>query len=153
VGCEQDSYLEQRTKADSQLSLIIERTRPDAPEARALIEALDVELRSRYPETSIVHGLRVQDHADPGFIFLLARVDDQPVGCGAVRELEPGIGEIKRMFVVSSSRGKGVGRQILTALETHARSSGYSTLRLETGTRQPEAISLYRAAGYRDIPL
>ena len=133
--------------------LVISRMRPDSPEARILIEARDADLRERYPETAVVHGLRVHDTDDPRLIFLVARLRDRSVGCGAVREREPGIGEVKRMFVVPNSRGRAIARQILVALETAARASGYSALRLETGTRQPEAIGLYRSAGYCDIQL
>jgi GNAT superfamily N-acetyltransferase len=131
---------------------MIERSRPDAPEAVALIQLLDAELGLRYPETSKVHGLRAEDNDDPQLIFLVARIDDDVAGCGAIRQLEPGVGEVKRMFVVSTHRGKGIGRQILAALEACAAASGYAVLRLETGTRQPEAISLYRSSGYQEIP-
>jgi GNAT superfamily N-acetyltransferase len=57
------------------------------------------------------------------------------------------------MFVEPSYRGRGIARQILVALEEAARATGYRALRLETGRRQPEAIHLYRSAGYREIPL
>jgi GNAT superfamily N-acetyltransferase len=137
----------------SEASLVISRMRPDSSEARVLIDALDAELRQRYPETTDVHGLHTQDADDPRLIFLVARIADRSVGCGAVRELEPGVGEVKRMFVEPSCRGRGIARQILMALEAAARASGYLALRLETGTRQPEAIRLYRSAGYREIPL
>jgi len=56
------------------------------------------------------------------------------------------------MFVRPEFRGRGLARHILTALESIARQCGYSRLRLETGTRQPEAIGLYNAAGYREMP-
>jgi putative acetyltransferase len=65
--------------------------------------------------------------------------------------LEPGVGEVKRMFVLPEFRGRGIARHILMALESTAQERGYSTLRLETGTRQPEAIGLHKAAGYGEI--
>jgi putative acetyltransferase len=65
--------------------------------------------------------------------------------------LEPGVGEIKRMFVVRDFRGCGIGRRILAALESRALELGHRTLRLETGKGQPEAICLYRSSGYREI--
>jgi putative acetyltransferase len=74
------------------------------------------------------------------------------VGCGGVRLLSPGVGEIKRMYVAPGARGNGLGRALLTALEDAARELGCAALRLETGLRQPEAISLYEASGYRQIP-
>src|SRR5262249_55727197 len=74
------------------------------------------------------------------------------VGCGAVRPLEPGVGEVKRMFVLPEARGRGIARQILRSLEAAAGSLGFRVLRLETGQRQPEAIRLYQTAGYAEIP-
>lgn len=129
--------------------LVIESSRPDTGEALALIRALDEDLRARYRKDE-TYGLRPEDLHAPLLIFLVARVGRQPVGCGAVRPLEPGVGEIKRMFVLPDWRGRGIGRGLLSALETHARAIGYSRLRLETGTLQPEAVGLYRSAGYEN---
>jgi putative acetyltransferase len=56
------------------------------------------------------------------------------------------------MYVRPAFWGRGVARQVLAALESAVRARGYSTLRLQTSTRQPEAISLYRSAGYAEIP-
>jgi ribosomal protein S18 acetylase RimI-like enzyme len=56
------------------------------------------------------------------------------------------------MFVLPEFRGRGIARHILMALESTAQERGYSTLRLETGTRQPEVIGLYKSAGYGEIP-
>jgi putative acetyltransferase len=100
----------------------------------------------------MIHGLRREDVADPQLTFLVARIDGHAAGCGALRPLEPGVGEVKRMFVRPAFRGRGVARQVLAALEAAARARGYSMLRLETATRQPEAIGLYRSAGYVEIP-
>ena len=124
---------------------------PNGDDAVCLIRELDEELRRRYPGW-IPHGLRAEEMNDPRLVFLVARAGGRAIGCGAVRELEPGVGEVKRMFVVDEWRGRGVARQILSALESRARERGYVTLRIETGKGQPEAISLYRSAGYADIP-
>ncbi|MET0468306.1 MAG: GNAT family N-acetyltransferase, partial [Aeromicrobium sp.] len=61
-------------------------------------------------------------------------------------------GEIKRMFVLDSHRGQGLSRQVLDELERSAVRQGIKRLVLETGTEQPEAIALYRSAGYGDVP-
>jgi len=82
---------------------------------------------------------------------VLARCASRPVGCGAFRPLDPGTVEIKRLFVVPESRGRGVARAILAALEAEARRRGYTRGVLETGVRQPEAIALYRACGYAEM--
>jgi putative acetyltransferase len=73
------------------------------------------------------------------------------VGCAALVRKD-GYGEIKRMFVDAAARGHGIGRGLLEAVEDAARRMRLPLLRLETGIRQPEAIRLYRAAGFRDIP-
>jgi putative acetyltransferase len=56
------------------------------------------------------------------------------------------------MFVRAEARGQGVGRRLLAALEDAARRRNVDRISLETGIRQPEAIGLYRASGYRDCP-
>jgi GNAT superfamily N-acetyltransferase len=92
-----------------------------------------------------------EEFAAPDGAFVIAYVDGSPIGCGGLRQLSPGIGEIKRMYVEPGARKLGVGRAILRALEQHAREVGYPTLRLETGARQPEAISLYESEGYLPV--
>jgi len=123
---------------------------PDAPEAVALIRALDEEISQRFPG-GIIHGLNEGDAEVRALTMLVARMDGNAVGCGALREIEPGLGEIKRMFVRAEGRGRGLARKILAALEAIARARGYRALRLETGGRMPEAITLYISDGYRPI--
>jgi GNAT superfamily N-acetyltransferase len=85
-------------------------------------------------------------------VVLLARDDDgTALGCGALRRLGNGVAEIKRMYVAPAARGRGIATALLAALEDTARDRGWTTLRLETGPRQPEAIGLYSRAGYRPI--
>jgi putative acetyltransferase len=136
---------------DNPQGIVIRLDRPDSDDGRHLIQRLDKDLRQRYSAIAI-HGLHPQDVVDPRLVFLVASIGGQAVGCGALRPLEPGVGEVKRMFVRPEFRGRGIARQILMALESTARERGYSRLRLETGTRQPEAIGLYRSAGYVEIP-
>ncbi|MFC1440413.1 GNAT family N-acetyltransferase [Streptacidiphilus sp. N1-10] len=86
-------------------------------------------------------------------VFFVAREDDgTAVGCGGLRRLGPGVGEIKRMYVDPGRRGSGVAADILRTLEDWAREQGWTTLRLETGDAQPDAIRFYTRAGYRRIP-
>lgn len=73
------------------------------------------------------------------------------LGCGALRPLEDGVAELKRMYVAPAARGQGTATALLAALEDAARGRGWTTLRLETGPRQPEAVALYIRAGYRPI--
>jgi GNAT superfamily N-acetyltransferase len=85
-------------------------------------------------------------------VVLVARDDaGAAVGCGALRSLGDAVAELKRMYVVPAARGRGVARTVLAGLEEAALDRGWTTLRLETGPRQPEAVGLYLSAGYRPI--
>jgi putative acetyltransferase len=132
--------------------LIVQRVDIRSPAAGHLVEALNAELSSRYPEAGATHfRLDPEEVADGRGAFLLASRSGKPVGCGAVRRIEERTGEIKRMYVRPGERGSGVGRALLATLETEARGLGLSRLVLETGVRQPEAISLYERAGFSRI--
>ena len=132
--------------------VIVQRFDILSPPARTLIEALNAELSSRYPEEGACHfRLDAHEVADGQGAFLIAFQSGKPVGCGAVRRIEARTGELKRMFVVPEERGRGVGRAILNALESEAQALGVSRLMLETGVRQSEAIALYQRAGFSRI--
>ena len=132
------------------------------PVAAALIAALNAELSARYPEPGATHFRLDPDEVAPGSgAFLVVRRDDRPVGCGALRTVRdpalvrtfgPRAGELKRMYVAPEARGQGLGRVLLARLEDEARALGLARLVLETGTRQPEALALYRRAGFAEIP-
>lgn len=121
----------------------------DSPDFAALVSALDAELEDRYPGLNEDEPPSAQDL----LVAVVAYSGDAPVGCGALRELEPGIGEIKRMFVLPKARGRGAARRMLEVLEAQARALGYSAVRLGSGVRQPEALALYESSGYGRIPL
>lgn len=133
-----------------------------SPVAEALIAALNVELTARYPEPGTTHFRLDPREVAPGTgSFLVARWSGRPVGCGALRplrdaalarEVGPAVGELKRMYVAPEMRGRGIGRALLERLEAEARTLGIGRLVLETGTRQGEALSLYRRAGFAEIP-
>jgi GNAT superfamily N-acetyltransferase len=74
------------------------------------------------------------------------------VGCGGFKRLDERTAEIKRMYVSPRVRGHGLARRILVRLESGAKTAGYAVIRLDTGDKQPEALHLYRSAGYREIP-
>ena len=120
--------------------------------AGELIAWLNAELTERYPDPEDRHfSLSAEQVAEGEGVFLVARLDGEPVACGALRRIGPGIGEIKRMFVAPSQRGLGVGRRLLEELERHAGLLGLHRLVLETGVRQAEALALYERAGFRPI--
>lgn len=127
----------------------IDAADPRSPDAVALIEALDRYLDTLYPpEANFL--LDVDSLAAPDMRFLLARLDGDAVGCVALRIDREGYGEVKRMYVRPDRRGSGIGRHLLARLETLARADGLTTLRLETGDLQAEAVALYRKAGFTD---
>jgi putative acetyltransferase len=138
------------------MKTIVEFRREDlsAPVVQRLISALNAELEARYPEEGAnFFRLDSEEVSEGRGAFLVAYLADKPVGCGAVRMIEPGLAEIKRMYVDPSIRGRRVGRQIVDALEAHARQLGAKRIVLETGPRQPDAIALYAHTGFDEIPL
>ena len=121
--------------------------------ATRLIAALDAELLATYPEDGATHfRLDPAEVVDGRGAFLVAYLEDDPCGCGAVRLLDGEAAEVKRMFVAPHARGAGVGKAILAALEAQARALGASRVVLETGLRQHAALTLYRRAGFIEIP-
>jgi len=84
----------------------------------------------------------------PGAAWVVAYEHGRPVGCGGLRPLEPGVAEIKRMFVTAGARGRGLGRQLLRELERRAEAGGSRRVRLLTTEVLAEAIALYEAEGY-----
>ena len=135
-------------------SLTICRESLESPVAQELIAALNAELSARYPEDDSANHFRLtRDEVAPGRgAFLVAYDDGMPIGCGAVRRIDAGVAELKRMYVSPAMRGRGVGRALLDALVAEARQLGATRLVLETGPRQPEAIALYERAGFVRIP-
>lgn len=135
--------------------------RPDTPDAIALIEELESVLAPLYPAESR-HGFSVEKLIRQGVAFFVTRVDNVPVGCGGILLVGQEYGELKRMYVRPSARGKGYAKLMVTHLEEYARQHGVTCLRLETGILQRDAISLYERMGferigpfgeYRDDPL
>ncbi len=90
-------------------------------------------------------------YAPPQGTLLLAFHEDIPAGCVALQKLDPHTCEMKKMFVYTHLRGKGVGRALAQALIARARALGYRSMRLTTGFRQYEAKALYHSLGFRVI--
>ena len=117
----------------------------------ALVAALLDELAARYgaPDPDAPDP---DELAPPHGVFVVAHLDGVPVGCGGLRRLADGVGEVKRMYVTPPARRRGVARAVLHELHRRAGARGHRRLVLETGVRQPEAIALYTSAGYAAIP-
>ncbi len=103
-----------------------------------------------YPAESN-HLLDIDALRRPNVTFVVMRVDGQAVGCGALVTTAGSWTELKRMFVSPAARGRKLGRRLLQHLEAIAARKGATVLRLETGVKQYEALSLYRSAGFVEI--
>uniref|UniRef100_UPI003BABAD9F GNAT family N-acetyltransferase n=1 Tax=Stappia sp. TaxID=1870903 RepID=UPI003BABAD9F len=123
---------------------------PRARDVAALLSASEEHAHALYPADG-VHLLDRAELTRSGVAFLVVRRGaGKALGCAALVEEDDGHGEIKRMFVAPSARRTGVARALIAALESEARRRELHVLRLETGPAQPEALALYRAAGFRD---
>lgn len=121
---------------------------PGSSEVTFLIAQLDAYLQSLYPSESN-HLMPIELLRQPNVKFLVARVDNRAVGCGAFVKHDAGYAELKRMFVLPEYRGLGLGWQILEQLEDLIESEGLSVIRLETGVSQLPAVGLYKRFGYQ----
>ncbi len=136
------------------LPITIHRADISDEPSRALIAALNEELQGIYPEPGATHfRLDAEEVGQGRGGFLVVTVGDVPVGCGALRLIDPATAELKRMYVAPASRGTGLGRRLVAALEVEARRLGARRVVLETGVRQAAALALYRQTGFEPIPL
>jgi GNAT superfamily N-acetyltransferase len=112
---------------------------------------LGPEVRKRHldHETETLPG----GYASPRGCLLLAEADGHQAGCVALRAIDAETCEMKRFYVRPQFRGKGIGRKLVNAVISEARLLGYRRMRLDTiPNRMPEAVMLYRALGFREIP-
>ncbi|WBB79648.1 GNAT family N-acetyltransferase [Micromonospora sp. WMMD882] len=124
-------------------------TRPAAdPEVVALVTAQQQELRQADGGLDGQVTLTRDD-----IRYLVVVLDGRAVACGGVQALDAETGEIKRMYVRPAYRGRGIGRDLLAALEELAFQLGHHTVCLETGTYLPTAIGLYTSCGYAPVPV
>lgn len=139
--------------------LLLRPSRLDDPHALALIAEVQAEYTDLYggPDESPIVA---EEFNPPLGLFLLGYLDDRPVAMGGWRRHGPehretdwagDRAEIKRMFVTAEARRFGFARAVLAELERTAAQAGVEWLLLETGSRQPSAIALYRSAGYQDV--
>ena len=126
----------------------------DADVSLELQRAFFADIASRYPgwDPGRSQSAAPSELAPPRGAWVVASVDRRPVGCGGLKALGSDTAEIRRVFIDPSARGHGIGRMLLQELELHARRLGYWRVRLTTGDRQPEALELFRSAGYLEIP-
>ncbi|MEV4847065.1 GNAT family N-acetyltransferase [Micromonospora matsumotoense] len=128
--------------------MLIESRPATDPEVDALVAAQQRELRvadgGLDGQATVVHD---------GIRYLVVVDGGRVVACGGVQPLDADTGELKRMYVRPAYRGRGIARQLLSALEELAFQQGHSVLCLETGSYLPAAIGLYTSGGYQPIPV
>ncbi|MCK2239191.1 MULTISPECIES: bifunctional helix-turn-helix transcriptional regulator/GNAT family N-acetyltransferase [unclassified Crossiella] len=128
---------------------------PASPGARHCLAAYFADLAARFDGGfDPARGIPAEDAelTLPHGLLLVATLHGEPVGCGALKLHQPDWAEVKRMWVSPVVRGLGLGRRLLAELESRAAARGMRTLRLETNQSLAEAIGLYRAAGFREVP-
>jgi GNAT superfamily N-acetyltransferase len=128
----------------------IREARFDEPEVRKLIADALGDLSRRYGGSGDDTPVEVTDFRPPNGRFFVAVDGDELVGCAGWRAHGEDA-ELKRMYTAPVARGRGVARRMLATIEESARADGRKRLILETGDKQPEAISLYESSGYRRI--
>jgi GNAT superfamily N-acetyltransferase len=122
------------------------RTNSDNIDFQKLVKELDKDLAIRDGEE---HAFFAQYNKIDAIKFVVVAFENEvAVGCGAIKEYEPNTMEVKRMFVSPDQRGKGIASLVLIELEKWAAELKYKKCILETGIRQPEAISLYKKNNY-----
>jgi len=126
---------------------------PDSPAAQYCLKSYFEELAVRFEtgfDPTLTTPAPAAELTPPRGYFVLASLNDAPVGCGALK-CHAAYGEIKRMWVATSARGIGLGTRILLRLEALARARRLPRLRLETNKALTEAQSLYRRNGFREV--
>lgn len=133
---------------------------PDDPDGYRILRTYMAEVASRFwgsaATSEDVDEVLLEDPSDdlvpPTGMFLLARDASGPVGCVAVRRLDDGDCELKRMYVDPAARGRGIGRGLVAAAERTALEFGATTLKMDTRADLVEARTLYTSCGFSEIP-
>jgi DNA-binding MarR family transcriptional regulator len=136
-------------------SVTVSPADPADPAARECIRAYFAELDGRF-DTGFDPSRSISADDDelrpPRGVLVLAWLRGRAVGCGALKFVPGEPADVKRMWVAETERGFGVGRRLLNELEGLAAAQGVAAVRLETNGTLKEAISLYRSAGYVEVP-
>jgi DNA-binding MarR family transcriptional regulator/GNAT superfamily N-acetyltransferase len=129
---------------------------PESPDAQRCLRAYVAELNRRAPRRGFdpSKGATAEPHEvrPPHGAFVVVYLRGEAIGCGAVKHHAGNVTDIKRMWLAESARGLGLGRRLLEHLERLARDHGSSEAHIETSDVLPEAIALYRSAGYVEVP-
>jgi DNA-binding MarR family transcriptional regulator/GNAT superfamily N-acetyltransferase len=123
-------------------------------DARWCIEQYFSELGQRF-DTGFDSTRTIPTHphelTPPAGLLLIARLREEPVGCGGLKFHKNNIADLKRMWIAPRVRGLGLGKRLLLTLEQSAREMGVTILHLETNRSLIEAIQMYRQNGYQEV--
>ncbi|WP_456315014.1 GNAT family N-acetyltransferase [Pseudomonas shirazensis] len=126
----------------------IKITNPDEKVA-AIIDELSANLYLRFGSDG-KNSFTDWQYENSKFVFVVAEINNEIVGCGAIRPIDENVGEVKRMY--SKVPGKKIGQTILAFLEDKAKALGFTDLVLETRLKNQEAIQFYQKQEYKVIP-
>lgn len=129
--------------------IFIKITNPDDEKVLAITEELSENLYLRFGSDG-KNSFQDWQNDNSRFVFVIAEINNEIVGCGAIRPIDQNIGEVKRMY--SKYPGKKIGTMILTFLEDKAATLGYTDLVLETRVKNKSAIAFYHKQDYKTIP-
>jgi len=130
-------------------NISIKTINPNDEKVLAITEELSTNLYLRFGSDG-KNSFTDWQYDNSKFVFVIAEIDNEIVGCGAIRPIDENIGEVKRMY--SKFPGKRIGQTILSFLENKAKAIGYSDLVLETRIKNQEATQFYQKQGYKVIP-
>jgi GNAT superfamily N-acetyltransferase len=134
--------------------MTIEEVDPTSEPARTCLAAYYAELAARFAggfDVARSCDPEATDMVRPRGTFLIAVADGLPVGCVGLKGSGGPVAEIKRLWVDPAARGLGLAKRLMQAAELAARDLGIRTLRLDTSSALPEALALYRRAGWVEI--
>jgi putative acetyltransferase len=126
------------------------RTNSEDEDFKSLVKLLDEELKILDGEEHLFYAQLNKINNIKQVIVLYD--ENENVECGAIRDYAENTMEVKRMYVLPGKRGRGIAFTILSQLEDWSKELGTTTLVLETGKKQREAIALYKKSGYNIIP-
>lgn len=131
--------------------ITIKRTNSDNIDFARLIKELDIDLDTYYKEETTFYGeLNNIDNIKNAIVAY--NENQEPVGCGGIKEYSLTEIEIKRMYVLESCRGKGIASIVLNELEKWSTELGYKKCILETLKEKPYAIAFYQKNNYKEVP-
>ena len=134
-------------------SVRVEALDPTDPRSQSALTQFLNEMVERVGADVLEIDIAQEAREDSGKNFFIVALDekDNVVGCGSLIQIEPEVGQIRRMWVNPVLRGHGIGRRLLSALEGAGAVSGYEFIRLEVYEALTEALLLFETSGYVQV--